>query len=122
MAERAQYSLKELLYWLSIWSVALGTLVSVIPEPIGVIFFAVWFIGTSVAIKTFGYRAGFCYSALFGIFFCLLMVVATTGTSNPAPPPRYGLFVLVFGIGPSLVVWTVGVGFDKLFHLLSRCN
>jgi NAD(P)H-dependent FMN reductase len=122
MAERGRYSLKELLYWLTVWSVALSALVAVIPEPIGVIFFAAWFIGTTVANKTFGYRAGLWYSGLFGIFFCLLMVVATTGVSNPAPPPRYGLFVLLFGIGPCLVVWAVGIGFDKLLGLLSRSN
>jgi uncharacterized membrane protein YagU involved in acid resistance len=125
MAERGQYSLKELLYWLTVWSAGLGGLVAVIPETVFVIYFAVWFIGTTVVSKGFGYRAGFWYSAFFGVVFCLLMDMLTTPMSNKSPQPRFAwdvTFVLLFGIGFGSFVWAVGVGFDRLFRFLSRSD
>jgi hypothetical protein len=117
MAETARYSLKELLYWLTVWSVALGVLACVF-EPFGVIFFAAWFIGTTTVNKAFGYRAGFWYAALFGVVSCVLMVMLSTPLSNKSRSPDFALsmtFVLLFGIASGAVVWLVGFVFDKLF-------
>jgi hypothetical protein len=122
MAERGQYSLKELLCWLTVWSVGLGILVALIPEPIGVAFLAVWFAGTTVVNKGFGYRAGFWYAAAFGIVFCLLTVTLATPISNKSAPPRLVpalTFLLIFGIGSGAFVWAVSIGLDKLFKLFS---
>ena len=119
MAERGRYSLKELFYWLTIWSVGLGALVAVIPEPVFVVFVAAWFIGTTVINKTVGYRAGFWYSAFFGIVFLLLMVLPTPPMSSKSQPPDFGYGVIVallFGIAAGSFVWAVGFGFDKLFR------
>jgi hypothetical protein len=122
MAERSQYSLKELLYWLTVGSVGLGVLVAVIPEPIGVIFLAVWFAGTTAVNKGFGYRAGFWYATFFGFVFVVLTATPMP-LSNKLPPPRYELIVIflgLFAIGSGSFVWAVGIGLDKLFKLLSR--
>jgi hypothetical protein len=119
MAERGRYSLKELFYWLTIWSVGLGALVATISEPFGVIFFAAWFIGTTVVNKAIGYRAGFWYAALFGIVFCLLSVLLTPPMSNKSQPVDFGYGVIVAlpsGIASGSFVWAVGFGFDKLFR------
>jgi hypothetical protein len=118
MAETGRYSLKELLYWLTIWSVGLGALACVF-EPFGVIFFAAWFIGTTTVNKALGYRAGFWYAALFGVVSCVLMVMFTTPMSSRSRPPDFAFgvtFGLLFGIGLGAVVWLVAFGFDKLFR------
>ena len=119
MADFKRYSLKELLYWLTIWSVCLGGLSAVIPKPFGVIFFGAWFIGTTVVNKAFGYRAGFYYAAFFGIVFCLLSVLLTPPMSNKSQPPDFVfgvVVVLLFGIAYGSFVWAVAFGFDKLFR------
>ena len=111
-----QLLIKELLYWLAVWSVALCAIVTFIPELAGRILLAVWFIGTTVLNKAFGDRAGFGYACFVGIVLCLLPVV--TAPSRPRFEFLTISFFLLFGLVPGSAVWFVAFCFDKLHTVL----
>lgn len=124
MARRAQYSLKELLYWFAVWCGSLSVLAAIIPVRAGVVIIAIWFVGTSVTNKAFGYRAGYYYASFAGVVACFLAFSTTTGMSSrpPALPVALVLlsFLLLIGLVYGSFVWLVARGFDKLYTVLSR--
>jgi hypothetical protein len=117
-----RFSLKELLYWITIWCVGTAAFSTLIPAPTGVIVLGIWLIGTTAINKACGYRAGFGYASLVGFAVWLLALVTDSPSFNPSPPPRYGMllaFLLLLGLVSGSLVWSVVFCFDKLYSLLS---
>jgi hypothetical protein len=116
-----RYSLKELLYWLTVWCVALCVLSAVTPKSIGVIAFAIWFVGTTVSNRSFGYRAGFYYACVAGIVVCLLTFMLTPPMNQPGTRFNWVAlpFLVLFALPYGAIVWLIAVGFDRLYRLLS---
>jgi hypothetical protein len=124
MTVRAQYSLRELLYWLTVWCIALAVLSTIIPTAVGTFFLAIWFIGTTVANQVFRYRAGFVYASLLGaICLPLIEILVVEYQFNQSLQPRYDRMVIVLallGLVLGSIIWIIAVCFDGLYRRISR--
>ena len=117
-----KYSLKEFLYWLTIWIVGVSL---VFPVVLPVFFRSLallWLGGTIIVIKVLGERAAFWYSAVFGYLFLVAATPpAVKSYVQPQPSNIELRFVLCIPLGliAGSIVWGIVVGADRLFNRLS---
>ena len=114
-----KYSLKELLYWLTLWTLALSALTAAFgpPHPLQLLILTPWFLGSVAASKLGGHKVSYAFSV--GTAFALCVI----GAFTVSPPLALSeiLFAAVFiGVIGGSLMWFVVAAAEGLFKHFSR--
>jgi hypothetical protein len=118
MGGMPKYSLRELLYWQTVW---IGVLLLIakfgVPSPIALFAATVWFIGTVVAYKAYGSNLSFAFS--FAAAFAICLVGTVTASIKLALTEVLFAWMFSSAVGGSLM-WGLVAAADGVFKQFSR--
>ena len=115
-----KYSLKEMLYWLTIWMICVSVLNVRTGTTLALVIATFWLGGTVFVGRHFGPSIGFLYAFLFGFLLFLAIGIATLieFRMEARLASDYALifaYSVGYGIAGGAIVWGVAVGVDKAF-------
>src|SRR5215212_9978626 len=119
-----KFSLKELVYWWSLWIVCVSLLTTFFTAAFGLLVTTVWFGGTVIVRRLCGNVAQFVYSILVGFFFSILFFMPMEGEFIPKLPSPDLLLLTIsvfFGLVAGTLVWGFAMGADWAFNRI-RCR
>jgi hypothetical protein len=116
-----RFSLKELLYWISVGSICVSLLTALTTAVFALAMSTIWLGGTVLVNKMFTNRSGFLYSIALG-----LLAFAALASAAQEPTPHRAqdayakwAFFLLLGLVIGTSIWGIAVGADKVFKRIS---
>jgi hypothetical protein len=119
-ARMIRYSLRDLLYWLTVWIVFASLLAAFSPSPVALIVMTAWFFGTVFVNKGFRPPGGLTYSIAFGFMLCAICLAL----ASPTAVPGYYFYVFpvsfLFGLISGPIVWGIADAADEVCNEFIR--
>jgi hypothetical protein len=118
-----KFSLKELLYWLTIWMVGVSLLAAITTAPVALFVVTLWPFGTIILSKLFGPLISLTYSVFLGFVSGVTVMVVTNGLwrlRTPSAYPWVFAVSMIFSLVTGTIVWGVIDAADDLFKRFVR--
>jgi hypothetical protein len=116
-----KFSLAEMLYWLTVWTVSVSVLTAFVSAPFALFVVTVWYFGTVGLGKALGYVASLTYSVGFLFVICLL-AFRLEWPSNGSLSFLSNIFIPAFvcSLLGGGFVWIAAIVADESFQRLVR--